>query len=207
MDTKQLLSQRNKAKKHKPPFIVKAANYLKKVKRRWRLPRGLHSGTRQYHRGKPAMPTPGFGSPKAVFGLHRSGVKPVVVRTEKELLAIDVKTEAAVLMSTLGGRSRVRLLTLATEKKIPVLFVKDAAAKVVELKKAVAARSSLSKQLKKKKQDRENEQKLKSEKSKEEKQAKSAEASAAKKKTATNGAKADVAKAETPKADVGAEKQ
>lgn len=201
MDTKQLLSQRNKAKKHKPPFVVKAANYLKKIKRRWRLPRGLHSGTRQYHKGKPVMPTPGFGSPKAVFGLHRSGVKPVVVRTERELLAIDVKSEAAVLMSTLGGRSRVRLLSLATEKKIPVLFVKDVPAKVAELKKAVAARSSLSKQLKKKKQDRENEQKLKSEKSKEEKQAKS-DTSAAKKKAASSAVKA-----ETPKADVGAEKQ
>ena len=155
------------------------------------------------------MPSPGFGSPRAVYGLTRSGVKPILIRTEKELLAVDVKTEAAVLMSGLGGRSRVRLLTLATEKKIPVLYVKDVSAKITELKNAVAYRSKSSKDLRKKKQDRESEQKLKSEKSKEEKQAKAAASSDAAKKKAAGAAKTGAVKVETEKVQpvTGEEKQ
>lgn len=164
MDKKRLLAQRNNEKKHKPPFVVAASNYQRRVKKRWRLPRGLHSATRQMHRGKTIMPTPGYGSPKAVFGLQRSGVKAVVVNTAAELLRVNVKSEAAVLASGLGGRKRIVLLTLAVEKKIPVLFVKDVAAKVSLLQSVVKERAQMSTLKKKHKQDAQSDQKLKSEK-------------------------------------------
>lgn len=139
---KRLLAQRANEKKHKPPFVVNASNYSKRVKRRWRLPRGLHSATRQVHRGKPIMPTPGYGSPKEVHGLHPSGRKPVLVRTVSELLAVDIKTQGAILASRLGGKKRSELLKVASEKKVPLLNVKDAAKKLGDLQAAFTARTT-----------------------------------------------------------------
>ncbi len=164
-DTKRLLAQRNKAKKHKPPFIVNAANFQKRIERRWRLPRGLHSATRQMHKGKPAMPTPGYGSPKAVHGLTRLGVKPVVVHTVRELLAIDVSTESALLAAGIGGRSRVILLKLAVEKKIPILNVKNPTERILAIENAVKDRAAGARAKRKLKEDnKEEQQKLKQEK-------------------------------------------
>ncbi len=158
---KRLLAQRANEKKHKPPFVVNASNYQQRVKRRWRLPRGLHSATRQVHRGKPIMPTPGYGSPKEVHGLHPTGRRPVLVHTLAELTALDTKVEGAILASGLGGKKRTELLKTASEKKIPLLNVKDVAKKLSDLQTAFGARTSIRKsrlQEKSKKQEEKKKQ-------------------------------------------------
>lgn len=124
VDTKKL-ELRNQRKQKKYTFVVKESKFCAGVKRRWRFPRGKHSKVRQMHKGRPALPNPGYGSPKEVKGLLRNGLKPVVVSSVKELDSIDQKTEGAVLSRTLGKRRKAELLKLAQEKKITLVNVKD----------------------------------------------------------------------------------
>jgi len=141
MDFKKLLSVRNKAKKRKPGFVVKESKYQAGVKARWRYPRGLHSPVRQRFGGRPALPRPGYGSPRSIRGLHSSGLAKVLVSTEAELLTIEAGKQGAVIRSTVGGRKRLRLLQLAQEKKIKVLNVKDVAKRVEGITKAFELRT------------------------------------------------------------------
>ncbi len=141
MDFKKLLSVRNKAKKRKPGFVVKESKYQAGVKARWRYPRGLHSPVRQRFGGRPALPRPGYGSPRSIRGLHSSGLAKVLVSTEAELLTVEAGKQGAVIRGTVGGRKRLRLLQLAQEKKIRVLNVKDVAKSVEGITTAFALRT------------------------------------------------------------------
>jgi large subunit ribosomal protein L32e len=160
MDFKKLLSVRNKAKKRKPGFVVKESKYQAGVKARWRYPRGLHSPVRQRFGGRPALPRPGYGSPRSIRGLHSSGLAKVLVSTEAELLTIEAGKQGAVIRSTVGGRKRLRLLQLAQEKKIKVLNVKDVAKRVEGITKAFELRTK-AKVTRSQEKNRKEEEKLK----------------------------------------------
>jgi large subunit ribosomal protein L32e len=127
-------------KNKKPAFVVKESHYQARVKKRWRFPRGRHSQVRQMHKGKPAMPQPGYGAPRIVRGLHSSGLFPVVVRTSNELIAINVDKEGAVIASTVGNKRKLELLKLAEGKKISILNVKDIAQATKKITTAFASR-------------------------------------------------------------------
>ena len=128
MTTKTLLQLRRIAKKRKPDFVVKESRFIGRVKERWRLPRGRHSAARQRYRGRPAQPHPGYGSPRAVRGLSREGLLPVLVHNERELKALNPSTDGALIASTVGSRKKLLLLTVAQQNQIKVLQVKDTVA-------------------------------------------------------------------------------
>lgn len=128
MSNTRLLELRNKAKKAKPRFVIKES--LQKggrIVKRWRFPRGRHSPVRQQHHGKPVLVSIGFGSPRAVRGLHSSGLEKVLVHNTRELLIVDPQYQGAVIASGVGNKKRLSLLTLAQQKKIRILNVKDVA--------------------------------------------------------------------------------
>ena len=171
MDTKKSLALRAKLKKKKPTFVVKESHFTSGVKKRWRFPRGMHSAVRQRHKGRPALPGPGYGSPKSVRGLHSSGLVPVVVRTLKELDIIGVH-QGVIVGRCLGNKKRLALISKAQEKKLTILNVanvdslaKSITQKFEERKKARAARVSKKSRIKeeKKKRVEEKEAKEKSE--------------------------------------------
>lgn len=171
---KHLLDLRRKAKRKQTYFVVKESYKISRIGERWRLPRGKHSGARQMHKGKPAQPTPGYGSPRAVRGLHSSGLQKVMVHTPTELLSLDPQKQGAILGSTLGNRKRLQLLQLAVEKKIRVLNVKDASALTEQIKTAFSHRQQQRKENLKNKSLKEEDKRKKAEekKKKEEKEAK-----------------------------------
>ncbi len=139
-NTKQLLAVRAKSNARKPRFVVKESNFVTRIKVRWRNMHGRHSKVRQMHNGRPALPTPGYGAPAAVRGFHKSGLMPIMVATERELLAIKPATQGAVLASKLGARKRLGLVTLAQQKNIPLLNVKSAAGTVEKIKSDMTSR-------------------------------------------------------------------
>src|SRR3989344_1821045 len=143
-------------RKKKPDFVVKESKFVARVKKRWRFPRGMHSAVRQYNRGRPALPTPGYGSPRKVYGLDPSGLRPVLVFTEEQLLSLTPK-EGAVIPSTVGNKKKVSLLTKAQEKKIRVLNVKDVAASLEKINKAFEERKRVKREKKKVKETKEEE--------------------------------------------------
>ncbi len=112
-------------KKKKPAFVVKESNFSARVKKRWRYPRGKHSAVRQCHRGRPAMPDPGYGAPAASRGLHTTGLLPVVIRNASQLQDLQSSVQGAVIASGTGDRKRLEILKSAKEKKINILNIKD----------------------------------------------------------------------------------
>lgn len=87
----------------------------------WRKPRGQHNKQREQKKAKGALPTPGYGSPIAVRGMHPSGFFEVLVSTVKELEGLDPKTQAVRISGTVGDRKRVDLQATASTAGLKVL--------------------------------------------------------------------------------------
>jgi large subunit ribosomal protein L32e len=106
----------------------------------WRKPRGQHNKQREQKKAKGALPTPGYGSPVAVRGMHPSGFFEVLVATLKELEGLDPKTQAVRISGTVGDRKRVALQDAALGKGLKVLNARTVKAKVTKApaKKAAA---------------------------------------------------------------------
>lgn len=139
-DTTNALELRNAAKKKKYTFIVKESKFSSGVKKRWRFPRGKHSQVRQMHKGKPVMPTPGYGSPASVRGLDKNGLRRVKVSCLHDLEELDSTKDGAVLSRTLGKRKSIAVMQKAQEQKIRVLNVADIQIKIKSINDALQAR-------------------------------------------------------------------
>lgn len=142
---KKLLETRRQAKKKKPTFLVKESKFNAGVKARWRFPWGRHSKVRQMHRGRPAMPNPGYSSPREVKGLHLSGLEMVIVHNADELNALG-KEQGAVL-AKISKKKKIELLELAQAKHIAVLNVKDVVQELKKLKSEFEERKKLKKEM------------------------------------------------------------
>lgn len=171
---------RARMKKHQPLFVVKEHHKSARIKRRWRAQRGIHSGHRQMHRGKPAQPTPGFGVPKTVRGLHSSGLQPVLIHSLTQLNSIDAQTQGIIIGSSVGMKKKMLLLTAAAKKNIAALQVKDISAALETLRSSFIARTKVRKDRLSAKTKKEAEKKKKADEKKEGEQKKKEETSAAK---------------------------
>ncbi|MDP3990018.1 MAG: eL32 family ribosomal protein [archaeon] len=181
MNKQQLLDVRRKAKKVKPHFVERESKFSASIKERWRLPRGKHSAIRQKDRGRTVMPTPGFGSPRAVRGLDRSGLEKVVVSTVKKLESLLPETHGVIIGKTVGLKKKLELLTAAQKRNLTVLNVKDVAQYLDKAAKDFAEKVSARKINKQQKEKKSEEKKRKAEeKKKEEEKAKASEANVSK---------------------------
>jgi large subunit ribosomal protein L32e len=93
----------------------------------WRRPRGLHNKQRRQKKAKGALPTPGFGSPVAVRGMHPSGYREVLVFTPGELEGLDPLTYAVRIGGSVGTRKRMEIQQLALSAGLKVLNRKEMA--------------------------------------------------------------------------------
>jgi len=102
-------------------FVQQGANYLKRVKKKWRKPRGVHSKLRKKEKSKGREVTIGNRSPKNKRNLHPSGFEEVYVQNLNDLEKIDNKKQAARLSSKLGKKKKNIILEQAKKLKIKVL--------------------------------------------------------------------------------------
>lgn len=137
----KLIELRRKIKKKKPSFTRADSHKIVKVSASWRQPRGTHSKTRRKRRGKKAMPSRGYSSPKKVRGMHGSGMEFKVVSNIKELASLP-KGAAVMLKGTLGIRKKLEVVKKALEHKLVILnlnkaeeFVKQKEEDIAEKKK------------------------------------------------------------------------
>ncbi len=72
----------------------------------WRRPRGLHHKQRRQKKAKGPLPTPGYGSPAAVRGIHPSGFFEVLVSSPAEIEGLDPATTAIRIGGSVGMRKR-----------------------------------------------------------------------------------------------------
>ncbi|HML04276.1 MAG TPA: 50S ribosomal protein L32e [Methanobacterium sp.] len=105
----------------KPNFKRQEWFRYKKLGEKWRKARGKTSKTRRYEKGKPAMPSIGYGSPKTTRGLHPSGYQDILVKNIKELENLDPTTQAGRISATVGKRKKEVMLTKAKELGIKIL--------------------------------------------------------------------------------------
>ncbi len=121
MTEKRLLRLRKKTKGKKPNFVAYESWRYKRVKKRWRSPRGTDNAVRHKRKGLPKSPSIGYGSPKRIRGLHPSGFEEVLVYNVHDLEKVDPEKQAIRIANTVGGRKAVDIMDLAEKKTIWIL--------------------------------------------------------------------------------------
>lgn len=172
-EKKKLLEVRKERKTQKYDFVVKESKFSARVKSRWRFPRGKHSKVRQMHRGRPVLPSPGFGSPKEVKGLHSSGLKFNVVNCKTDLNGLNNKEDGIVIGSNVGKRKKLELIKHVLDNGFKIINIREPSKFIENVKSELAdrkaKRTAASKDKKKKAEDR---KKKAEKKDKEEKESK-----------------------------------
>lgn len=161
---KELLDLRNRIKKKKPEFIRQDAHKRAEVSFKWRRPKGIHSKMRERRRGHRRCVEIGWGSPRKIKNLDRSGLRIRLVSSVKELEGINPKEEGILIRKSTGLKKRIGLIKKAKEMKIPILNVKDADRFIKEAEKTIAERKERRSMIKKEKEKKEKESKKKKEK-------------------------------------------
>ncbi len=107
-------------------FKREGVDKKKTIRDSWRRPRGLHSKQRKLRKAKGPHPTPGYGSPLAVRGMHPCGLKEVRVFNLNDLVGVDPSTHAIRIAATVGRKKREVVQNKAAELNIRILNWKDA---------------------------------------------------------------------------------
>ncbi len=105
----------------RPRFVRRGVHDKKKLSSSWRMPKGAHNKMRRQLKAKGALPTPGYGSPAAVRGLHPSGFREVRVFCAASLEGLDPALDAIRIAAGVGMRSRIRIQEKALKQGLRVL--------------------------------------------------------------------------------------
>lgn len=108
-------------KKRAPKFRRQEWFRFTKLGEKWRKPRGSDSKMRLGIRGKPAVVSVGYRSPRSVRGIHPSGLVEILVHGPRDLDGLDAGKQAIRIASGVGGRKREKILARAKELGIRVL--------------------------------------------------------------------------------------
>jgi len=122
---KRLMRVRFKQKMKKPEFLRQEWFRYKRLGKKWRKPKGRHSGMRLQLKHRPSIVKVGYRSPKLVRGLHPSGLEDVLVHNVKELEKLDPKTQGARIAATVGKRKRIEIIKRAKELGIRILNISE----------------------------------------------------------------------------------
>jgi len=162
MELKEILELRKRSKKKKPDF-VRQDFHKKRLKKKWKKPKGLHSKVRLGLKGKPRRISTGFGSPNKVKGLHRSGLKPVLISSLDDVNRIKKEKEGAVISRSVGLKKRYVIVKKLKELQVGVLNIKDVDKYLKKIENGLNARKEKKKKMKEKKEKKKKEEKPKKE--------------------------------------------
>lgn len=150
LSLKELLEFRKQIKNKKPDFIRQDAHKMKRLAKKWRNPKGLHSKIRLKLKGRSKYVSVGYRGPKKVRYLHKSGLKQQLVRSLKDLESLDDKKVCIIISSTLGERKKIVLLKKAKVQGFTIVNIKDPE----EYTKKVEEKMNLKKKVKKEKEQK-----------------------------------------------------
>ncbi len=155
------------AVKKNPSFIRQDSHKKKKLGKKWRRPKGLHSKMRLQKKGYRVIVKPGYGKPNKEKKLLK-GLQAVVIHNVKELEVIDEKKQGIIISSKVGNRKKVEIMNQAEKRKIEILNIKSIKEYLDLLKQKFEKRKE-EKEEKKKKKEQKRKEKPKKDKKKEEK--------------------------------------
>ncbi len=153
-DLKNLLLKRKLIKAKKPHFVMQDAHKLKRLKDRWTKPRGIDSKMRLNLKGYHKSVEPGYGSPKEVRGLDRSGLEPIIVSNVADLEKLNSKKQGAIINGKMGNKKRIEVLKKAKELDIKVLNIKNTDNKIAKIEQEFKARKEDKAKTAKKKEEK-----------------------------------------------------
>ena len=116
---KELLTLRKAKKEKKPVFNHQDSWKRKRLPKKWRKPKGMHSKMRMKFKGNPRLPSQGYRSPRQVRGLHGLGVDTILVRSLKQLESLA--SGAIIIASSIGARKKLEMIKKAEEKKLSIV--------------------------------------------------------------------------------------
>lgn len=108
-------------KRKKPKFTRPNVRWLKRVKEKWRKPRGIDSKKRKHMKHMGALPKVGYRQPKEVRGLHPSGLIPVRVFNLRDLEGLEKGKHGVIIAGTVGKRKRKEIIEKARELGLRIL--------------------------------------------------------------------------------------
>ena len=117
----RILRIAKRKKKQKPQFRHEQAHRWIRVSDSWRKVRGIDSATREKRKGRIAMVSSGYRTPKVVRDLHPSLFVEVRVHRASELEELDPEVHAVRIASTVGFRKRQEIIAAADAKLLRVL--------------------------------------------------------------------------------------
>ena len=120
-EKRETAKPRVKFETRKPKFVRQESWRYKKVSESWRRPRGSSSKMRMKLRGWPKTVAVGYKTPRAIRGMHPSGMRETLVRRPKELEELDPKSRVVRIAHTVGERKRIAILEKADELGLKVL--------------------------------------------------------------------------------------
>ena len=103
------LDHRKKIKAKKPTFSAQDSHKLKRLKPRWRKPKGLQSKMRLRHTGYHSHISHGWRSPVSVRGQTTEGLFPVIVHKATDIAVIDKKTQAVIIASSVSSKNKIMI--------------------------------------------------------------------------------------------------
>jgi len=118
---KRILRIAQRKKKHMPQFRHEQAHRWTRVSDSWRKVRGIDSSTREKKKGRIAMVSSGYRTPKAVRNLHPSLFVEVMVYRPSEVEDLDPEVHAVRIASAVGSRKKQEILAAADAKLLRVL--------------------------------------------------------------------------------------
>lgn len=147
----------NKKSKIKKVKFKRQQFILKKLKDKWRKPKGLQSKLRLRKKGKGKVPRIGYRSEKNSRGLIE-GKEPFYISNIKEL---ENTKQPIIISSKIGLKKKLQIIDKAKELKLQILNIKDIEGFLKEVKENQEAK-------KKKKEEKKNKKIKKEEKAKKE---------------------------------------
>lgn len=129
----RLFRMRRKLGRKKPKFLRREHHRRKRLKEVWRRPRG--SGSRQRLKKSYVLPMPevGYRKPKAVRGLHPSGLIEFVVENPEALANLDPKKHILKISSRVGKKKKMEIVKRAVELGFKIANVRAELLKEVQV--------------------------------------------------------------------------
>ncbi len=123
MKLEDLIEVRKEMQKHKPHFKRHDRNKLARLARSgWRKSvQGHDNKQRNRYAGNEKSPTPGYGTPKAIRGMHASGLFELIVNNAKEISGVDAKRYAIRIAGTVGNKKKIEIVESARKQGFKVL--------------------------------------------------------------------------------------
>ena len=150
LSEKELLELRKHAKSKKPHFIRQDSHKKRRLGKKWRRPKGLHSKIRLKLRGRGKRISQGYRSPKKVRYLHKSGLNSSLIKSIRDLESLDAQKNCLVISSSLGDKKKIVVLKKAKELGFSILNVNNPEEYIKKIEDKITSKKKLKEDKKKK---------------------------------------------------------